>query len=105
MRHTAIKHMCTHIRGYTETDWKTHTLTYVPEFAAKCEVCRVCMELVGSPPEFSASVLGTTSNASPNFRMAYWSRPCTSSANRDSLREGIRGKGFSGVSLVEGKNA
>ena len=60
----------------------------------------MCMELVGSPPEFSASVLGTTSNASPNFRMAYWSRPCTSSANRDSLREGVRSKGQGARELV-----
>ena len=32
-------------------------------------------------PPFSARVLGTTSNATPNFSTAYWSRPGCSFAN------------------------
>mmetsp|Transcript_6031 Transcript_6031/g.11900 ORF Transcript_6031/g.11900 Transcript_6031/m.11900 type:complete len:203 (+) Transcript_6031:327-935(+) len=40
----------------------------------------MCMALVGSRPEFSASVRGTTSKASANLRMPYWSRPLSSSA-------------------------
>jgi len=45
-----------------------------------------------SMPAFSASVRGTTSSASPNLVMAYWSRPgcaspycCSASANRSSI--------------------
>ena len=59
---------------------KAHIKSDLPVPAARCEPCSVCMDVVGSPPEFSASVLGTTSNASPNFLIAYWSSPCTSSA-------------------------
>ena len=52
-----------------------------------------------SPPEFSASVLGTTSKASPNFLMAYWSRPWTSSANADSLIKREKRKEIVGVRI------
>ena len=52
-----------------------------------------------SPPEFSASVLGTTSKASPNFLMAYWSRPWTSSANADSLIKREKRKEMVGVGI------